>query len=84
MKLYHFYERILCRILFGLLCRVKKEINIEVMLNGKPIHRLCTTPDRHSFNVPIEDQLLAQKTLIELREKAFLEVARKWPITSFI
>jgi hypothetical protein len=49
-------------------------INIEVLNeNNKKIHRLCAHPNR----VPLGDQLLAQKLMLENAEDDFLRVANR-------
>lgn len=61
--------------------RIRKanQINVDVLdKRGNVKYKLCTVPD--SSGLPIEDQLLAQKTLIELNEKQFLDVAIKWHV----
>lgn len=59
--------------------RVRREsqINIDVMNGDKVEYKLCTVNDP-DYEVPIEDQLLAQKTMIELNELEFLEIAKRW------
>jgi hypothetical protein len=47
-------------------------------MNGDRVeYKLCTVNDPE-YEVPIEDQLLAQKTMIELNEAEFLETAIRW------
>lgn len=63
----------------GIRYRVRREsqINIDVMSGDKVEYKLCTVNDP-DYEVPIEDQLLAQKTMIELNEPEFLEIAKRW------
>lgn len=59
--------------------RIRKasQINIDVLnRRNKVQYKLCTVAAE--FGIPIEDQLLAQKTMIELNEKEFLEIAKRW------
>lgn len=57
--------------------RRANQINIDVMDGDRVKYRLCTVNDPE-YDVPIEDQLLAQKTMIELNEAGFLEIAKRW------
>lgn len=57
--------------------RRASQINIDVMNGDKVEYKLCTVNDP-DYEVPIEDQLLAQKTMIELNELEFLETAKRW------
>jgi len=63
----------------GTCYRVRREsqINIDVMNGDRVEYKLCTVNDPE-YEVPIEDQLLAQKTMIELNEAEFLETAIRW------
>lgn len=59
--------------------RIRKasQINIDVLdRRNNVLYKLCTVAQDRGF--PIEDQLLAQKSLIELNEKLFLETAIRW------
>ena len=59
--------------------RKASQINVDVMDGDKRLYKLCTVADpEHNSGLPIEDQLLAQKTLIELNESEFLRIAKKW------
>jgi hypothetical protein len=61
--------------------RIRKasQINVDVLnKHNEVLYKLCTVPDRANCEIPIEDQLLAQKSLIELNEKEFLEIAKRW------
>ncbi len=61
--------------------RIRKasQINVDVLdRKNKVKYKLCTVPDMNNSGLPIEDQLLAQKTLIELDEQQFLSIAREW------
>lgn len=55
----------------------KSQINVDVMDGDTVAYRLCTVNDP-DYEVPIEDQLLAQKTMIELNEAEFLYIAKRW------
>ena len=59
--------------------RKASQINVDVMDGDKRLYKLCTVADpEHNSGLPIEDQLLAQKTLIELNEREFLRIAKRW------
>lgn len=65
--------------------RIRKasQINVDVLdKKGDVKYRLCTVPDKNHSGLPIEDQLLAQKTLIELNEQQFLDIAIRWEVHS--
>lgn len=50
--------------------------SLSMNINTKD-HLFCAVPTDHYF-LPIFDSMLAQKTLIELDEPAFLQIARSW------
>lgn len=65
--------------------RIRKasQINVDVLdKKGDVKYKLCTVPDKNNSGLPIEDQLLAQKTLIELNEQQFLDIAIRWEVDS--
>lgn len=58
--------------------RRASQINVDVLDGNTVCYKLCTVPDKHGAGLPVEDQMLAQKTLIELDEEQFLSIAIKW------
>jgi hypothetical protein len=48
--------------------------NIVVLVDDRPTHRLCGHCDR---SIPMSDQLLAQKLMLELDESEFLRIANR-------
>jgi hypothetical protein len=67
----------------GTMYRIRRasQINIDVFVDGEIEYKLCTVADpRKNSGLPIEDQLLAQKTMIELQENHFLEIAKRWEL----
>lgn len=55
------------------------QINIDVMDRDRVMYKLCTVADPElNESIPIEDNMLAQKTMIELNEQEFLQIAIRW------
>lgn len=59
--------------------RYAYQINIDVLDGSRVLYKLCTVADPElNAGMPIEDNMLAQKTLIELNEQEFLDIAIRW------
>ena len=59
--------------------RHDSQINVDVLDGDTVLYRLCTVADIIlNGRMPIEDNMLAQKTLIELNECEFLDKAIRW------
>lgn len=55
------------------------QINVDVMDRDRVMYKLCTVADPElNQGMPVEDNMLAQKTMIELNEQEFLQIAIRW------